>query len=155
MRERRRGAALVEFAVMAPVFVVLTIGTIEAGNLLETSNIMSAAVREGGRLATMDWSESIPKGWTINDKVVADIKNFLTASGLPGQDMPVTITSADGDDSGDPFDLSDPDNQYRLFRIKVVYPSDLYGTTAFGFTVDGGLSQSMVFRAGRSQLTTN
>lgn len=148
-QNRRKGAALVEFALIAPVFLTLVLGSIEMGNALDTSNLMLSGLREGGRLATMDWKQSVPNGMTANEKVIADIRNFYKAAGLPADEMTITITSAEGVDSGEPFDLSDPTNSLRTFRLKseVLY-SKVNSST---LTYMGGqtLKASLVFRAGR------
>src|SRR5689334_21345201 len=95
----RRGAALVEFAIILPVFLSLMLGVLEIGKALEVSNLMSSAVREGGRLAAMEWEDFIASGTTPNQKVIGDIKNFLVASGVPAASITVTITSAEGSDA--------------------------------------------------------
>ena len=66
---------MVEFAFVAPVFLLLIIGTIEMGNALEASTQLSSALREGGRLAGMDWEGLISENETPNQKVIRDIKN--------------------------------------------------------------------------------
>src|SRR5262245_10305051 len=77
-RQNRRGAAMMEFAIVAPLFLTLVLGILEAGQALHASNVMAAAVREGGRLAAMDWNDFLPEGFTPNTKVIADTRNFLT-----------------------------------------------------------------------------
>jgi Flp pilus assembly protein TadG len=48
----RRGQALVEFALLVPVLLLLLCGVIEIGRMLETNHIMSALTREGANLAS-------------------------------------------------------------------------------------------------------
>jgi len=50
---RRRGAAVVEFAVVAPVFMLLVIGIIEMGRAVMVSQILVNASREGARKAVL------------------------------------------------------------------------------------------------------
>jgi hypothetical protein len=149
---RRKGAALVEFALMAPLFLLLVLGTIEGGQALETSNILTAGVREAGRLAAMDWEDSIPNGMTPNAKIIKDIRNFVNAAGLPGDDLEISITSVEGEDEGDTFDLSDPDNNLRLFRISAEI--DYSDVSPFPATFMKGqtITASLVFRSGRVTL---
>ena len=118
-QQSRRGAALVEFAIIAPVFLTLVLGTIELGNALRVSNTLSAAVRQGGRLSAMDWEGIVPTGTTANQKVTDDIRNFITAAGLPGNQVTITITSAEGIDQGQPFDLALPAHDASRWRRKV------------------------------------
>ncbi len=148
-QHRRSGAALVEFALIAPVFLTLVLGSIEMGNALDTSNLMLSGLREGGRLATMDWKDTLPNGMTANQKVIADITNFYKAAGLPVDEMTITITAAEGSNAGNTFDLSDPDNSLQTFKLQseVLY-SNVNSST---LTYMGGqtLKASLVFRAGR------
>ncbi len=150
--ENRRGAAMVEFAIIAPVFVILLLGTIESGNALDTSNLLSSAVREGGRLGCMDWDGVVDASQSTNDKVVNDIRNFLVAGGLPGDEISITITSAQGQDEGDTFDLSDPNNRLRLFRITATIPFEAVTTYPVHFMSGRDVSMSIVFRAGNANL---
>ena len=150
---RRRGAALVEFALLAPLFLALVVGTIEGGQALDASNTLTSAVREAGRLAAMDWEDSIPNGKTPNQKIIDDIRHFITASGLDGDDVEITITAAEGSDAGGNFDLSDPDNNLKLFRISAEV--DYKNVSSFPATFMKGqtITASLVFRAGRVTLS--
>jgi Flp pilus assembly protein TadG len=53
-RTRERGAALVEFAVLAPLLVFLIFGIIEFGWLFGQYNDIRHAAREGARFAAVD-----------------------------------------------------------------------------------------------------
>lgn len=151
-RENRRGAALVEFALTIPIFMTLILGVTEIGTALDSTNIMSAGIREGGRLATMDWSTVVPSGTTINQKVIGDIKNFYTAAGLPGNEVVVTITSAEGSDIGQDFNLATTSNQGRLFKISAKLPYSSASSIPASFMKNKDLSAALVFRAGRTTL---
>ena len=52
-RHFRRGAAVVEMAVVAPVLVMLILGTIEVGWMLMARHTLSLAAREGARAASL------------------------------------------------------------------------------------------------------
>ena len=146
----RRGAAIVEFAIIAPVFLTLVIGLMEAGQALRAANIMAAAVREGGRLAAMDWNGFVPEGWTPNEKVISDVRNFLNASGLPGNTATILLVSAEGADAGEEFVLTDPGNTYRLFRVSVQIPYADISTFPSTFMAGQTLTSELTFRAVRS-----
>ncbi|MGE3313585.1 MAG: TadE/TadG family type IV pilus assembly protein [Planctomycetaceae bacterium] len=146
----RRGAAMVEFAIIAPVFLTLVIGLLEAGQALRAANVMAAAVREGGRLAAMDWNDFVPEGFTPNDKVISDVRNFLIASGLPGEEAVIQITSAEGEDEGEEFDLTNTSNNYRLFKISIEIEYDEVSTFPSTFMYGQTLTSSLTFRAVRS-----
>ncbi|REJ84440.1 MAG: pilus assembly protein [Planctomycetota bacterium] len=151
--DSRRGTAAVEFAVMMPLFLMLVLGTWEMGTALTAGTKMAAAVREGGRLASMDFEKSLAPGQTANEKVEADIKNFLTASGIPGDNVTVSITHADGASAGSPFDLQDPDNYLELFRITVSTDYESVGSFPLEYMAGQTLEESMIFRMGRVALS--
>ena len=50
----RRGQALVEFALILPVLLVILLGTVDAGRLIFAYNAVSNAAREGGRTAIVN-----------------------------------------------------------------------------------------------------
>jgi len=49
----RDGAAMVEFAIVLPVFLLITWGVIDFGRLFFTSNSLANATREGARYAAV------------------------------------------------------------------------------------------------------
>jgi len=51
---RRRGQALVEFALILPVLLVILLGTVDAGRLIFAYNAVANAAREGGRTAIIN-----------------------------------------------------------------------------------------------------
>ena len=152
-QQPRKGAALVEFALFSPLFVLLTLGAIQANQAINTTMLMSSAVREGGRLATMDWTDVVLDGSTPQAKVLEDIQNFLEAGGIPAEELELSIVSAEGADIGDAFDLTDPDNAYRLFRITATIPYSETSPFHSSFTNEADLSASLVFRNGKSSIS--
>jgi len=52
--DSRHGQALVEFALVFPVFMLLLFGVIEVGRFVYTDNALSQAAREGARLAAVE-----------------------------------------------------------------------------------------------------
>lgn len=151
-RSNRRGIAAVEFGIVAPVFVILIVGSISVCKMLSATSVMMQACREGGRLAAMDWTGALPQGTTPNDKITRDVKNFLDAAGIDADSVSVTITHADGADAGQPFQLGDPDNYLKLFRIKVVKPHSAADPYCSFLTEGRGMQASIVMRAGRSTM---
>ena len=146
----RRGSATVEFAVLSPIFLALVMTAAQSAFNIDTAHSLYAAIRQAGRLASLDSSEFRQQGQTANQKVIADIKNQLTAEGLPGDQMTVTITEAD---SSTEFDLSNPDNDLRLFRISVEVPySAMNSIGTFSTSSMEKFNASIVFRKGRNNL---
>ncbi len=149
LEQRRAGVAATEFAIVLPLFLTLILGILEIGRSLETSTTMYSALREAGRLASLDYSEVLPEGTTANDKVTQDIRNFLTASGLPGNDFDITITHAAGGSEGATFDLMDADNKLELFKLSADIEYSEISIFPFKFMTGQTLRSSLVFRMGR------
>ena len=53
-RRRQRAQALVEFALIVPVLILILLGTVDAGRLIFAYNAVSNAAREGGRTAIVN-----------------------------------------------------------------------------------------------------
>ncbi len=147
--ENRRGAAIVEFALVMPLFLTLLLGTWEMSQAVDASHVMSSAIREGGRLAAMDWEGVVPDGTTANEKITTDILNFIKASNLPSEDVTISITHAEGANEGQPFDLSDTDNTLELFKIDVSLPYNSITTFPLHYMENENVTASLVFRSGR------
>lgn len=71
-RRNRRGAAVVEFAVVSPVFFLLVFGMIEYGRMVMVQQLLTNAAREGARVGVLDNSTATD----VNNAV----KNYLTAA---------------------------------------------------------------------------
>ncbi|MCA8985706.1 MAG: pilus assembly protein [Planctomycetaceae bacterium] len=151
-RDDRRGAAMVEFAIVAPLFLLLIVGTVEMGNALEASTHLSSALREAGRLAGMDWTGLLAESESPNTKIIRDIQNFMTAAGYPGDQIAITITSVEGTDEGQTFDLGNPDNEMRLFKIEASIPYEQVSSFPHGFMQGRDVAARLVMRAGRISL---
>jgi Flp pilus assembly protein TadG len=115
----RKGAVAVEFALIAPILMVILVGLVEVSRLYYMKNLMSIAVRDAARLASMDREGILEDGASTNDKVELDLRNFLTAMGLPGHQADVNICHPGTSES---FDLDAPDNATELFEVNVSVP---------------------------------
>ena len=146
--QNRKGVAAVECAIMLPIMMVLVLGLIEMGTALRASTIMQSSVREAGRLASMDWRYVVEDGETPNLKVEQDIRNFVTASGLPGEDLVVSIEHAEGDSAGTEFDISDSDNQLKLILIEITLPYSSISLFPTQYMGGRNLRAGLVSRAG-------
>jgi Flp pilus assembly protein TadG len=71
----RGGAAVVELALVLPLIMILMIGTLEVGRLVEVQQILSNGAREGARQATL--------GTLTNDQVALVVCQYLSEAGLP------------------------------------------------------------------------
>lgn len=81
LRERRRGAAVVEFAIVAPLFFLLVLGIIEFGRMVMVQQIITNAAREGARTG-------IVSGATYSG-VTSTVNGYLAATGISGASVSV------------------------------------------------------------------
>lgn len=81
----RRGASLVEMALVLPIFVAVTLGIVEFGRAMMVGQLITNAARQGVREAIVDGS--------TNAAVTTSIKSFLQSSvGVAPGDVTVQIT---------------------------------------------------------------
>lgn len=85
MTRRQHGTVLVEFALVAPLLLVLLFGTIEMGRVLNAMVLVSNASREGARRGSVGASE---------DQVKTAVRNYLTASGLDATRLSAQVTKS-------------------------------------------------------------
>ncbi len=78
-RKNRRGTAVVEFAVVAPVFFLLVFGMIEYGRMVMVQQIITNASREGARQAVLDGATS--------SSVDTAVTSYLTGASISGADV--------------------------------------------------------------------
>jgi Flp pilus assembly protein TadG len=64
-RQRPRGQALVEFALVLPVIVLLIFGIVDVGRAVFTYNTLSEAARQASRTAIVNQSSGAPEGAAI------------------------------------------------------------------------------------------
>jgi hypothetical protein len=84
---KQRGAAAVEFAVVAPVFLLLVFGMIEYGRMVMVQQMLTNASREGARRAVLDGSSEAD----VRDVV----RDYLTPAQVPVADSDITIMVGD------------------------------------------------------------
>jgi len=147
-QQERRGVAAVEAAVVMPVLLLLVLGTIELGTALRASTIMQSSVREAGRLVNTDWRAIVQDGDDPNSKVERDLRNFVTASGLPGQELAVTMTYATGNSAGQTVDLTAPDIELELIKIELVLPYEHISLFPNRYMGGANITTSLVMRVG-------
>lgn len=92
---KRRGAVMVEMALVLPIFFTVVLGIIEFGRAMMVGNLVTNATREGARLAILDG--------TTNTEVTDAVKTFLaSAATLNANDVTVTITTQAAAGNPDP-----------------------------------------------------
>ena len=74
-RRRRRGAAVVEFAIVLPIFFLMVFAMIEFGRLVMVRQVLTNASREGARIGVLDGATT--------DEVESQVEAYLTNASIP------------------------------------------------------------------------
>jgi Flp pilus assembly protein TadG len=146
----RRGAVAVEFAVIAPILLSITVGMLELSRVYSVQNTLETAAREGARFASLDRTGMLMNGQTANEKLINDVKNFLAATGIAKADITVQVVDAE---TGATFDLDDEDNDLKLFEIKIDVPYSKVSLSPVKHYHAYNLSAALTFRNGRATLS--
>lgn len=102
---RQRGIATIEFAICAPVLLLLMLATAEVGRMLVQYNTLSKAVRDGVRYAVREAAKGSTGTVAITTEVRDNTRNLVvtgttagtSASLLPGLTVDnVTVNDAGG-----------------------------------------------------------
>src|SRR5438477_3413619 len=81
---RRRGNAVLDMALVMPVLLSLTFGTVEYGHYFYVKHCLQGAAREGARAAIT--------ASAVNSDVTTAVSNAMSASGLSSSGYTVTFT---------------------------------------------------------------
>lgn len=87
----RSGAALVETALVLPIFFMVVLGIIEFGRAMMVAQLLNNGAREGARLAVMDGSTNLEVETAVLDFIEAAVgvnRNKVTVT--------ITVTPATG-----------------------------------------------------------
>jgi hypothetical protein len=95
---KRRGAAAVEFAIIAPLFFMLIFGIVEFGRALMVQQMLTNASREGARQAVVESATA--------DEVKTLVTTSLTNAGITGATTTVTPEILESVGFGDPVAVS-------------------------------------------------
>jgi Flp pilus assembly protein TadG len=96
---RRNGVTAVEFAIVAPIFLIMIFGIIEMGRALMVQQIITNASREGARRAIIEQATADEVKELVNDYLAA-----TSVSGVTVDVSPAVIGPAVG--FGDPVTVS-------------------------------------------------
>jgi Flp pilus assembly protein TadG len=147
---RRAGAATVELAFVAPLFVLLLLGAWEVGRMIQLQQILSTAAREGARLAA--------QGVIINESgsptqvnvkagepcVKATVVNYLKQAGLNVSERQVGVAFefVTGDTKKtEPYQAA----KGQQFRVTVTIPLSALRWSPIGKFTPNAMSSSVVW----------
>ena len=84
MKQLRRGATLVEAAIVLPVFLLLVFGIIELGLAVARYNMLAEVARDGARMAIVHGADAPPEMAAWNSSSAAVISNTTPPCSVPG-----------------------------------------------------------------------
>ena len=100
---RQRGVAAIEFAICAPVLLLLMLATAEVGRMLIQYNTLSKAVRDGARYAVREAANGSTGTVLITNATRNNTRNLVVTGAVAGTGAPllpglavtnVTVTDA-------------------------------------------------------------
>jgi hypothetical protein len=131
---RPAGQALVEFALVVPIFLILLFGLIEVGRYIYLNNAFNEAAREAARFGSVEqWEHSCPGSVSSPDRFTctAQIAKERVAGAPAGVEVVVTCHSMDSAEPEGPGLSPDVCGSNDLLVVTVRTPSS--GPTAFRF----------------------
>lgn len=91
-----RGAAVVEFAIVVPILLVMMLGIIDFGRMLAVSGGLAAAVRDGTRLAAVSSNPSdATQQSTVKNRVISAFQ-ALGGPALQASNIAVSVDQTNG-----------------------------------------------------------
>jgi Flp pilus assembly protein TadG len=102
---RRKGATAVEFAIVAPVFLMLIFGIFEFGRVFMVTQLLTEAARKSARVAIVEG--------TTSDQIKAVATSSLSIVGIKSESIGISVNDA-------PLDSVDPRNFPAFTEITVV-----------------------------------
>ncbi len=99
-RQRERGAALAEFALVLPLLLILIFGLIEFGIAFNRAQAVEAAAREGGRLASLSTTTAAQISTRVDDALIGipmdgpvTVSPGISCLGRQGEEVHVTVSA--------------------------------------------------------------
>lgn len=124
------GAALAEFAVVAPVFLMVMMGTFDAAHTMYVRSVMQGAVYKAARETALKAGQKevqqikidnelkdqirllLPKDAVVNEPVRANFKDFTDASRSSGEPVTDTVTANGICDPGEKYEDRNGNGSY-------------------------------------------
>ena len=120
-RAPRKGAAAVEFAIVAPIVFLIVLTLIQFAGLLMKQNVLTAAAREGARTASLQSTDSV-------SSVVSEVHERLSDGGIDPNIVTVNVSPAEFTSlrSGDEVNVSVSGPMGQMAWLDLFVPSDAH-----------------------------
>jgi len=136
--QRERGIATIEFAIVAPVLLLLLFGVTEIGRALVRYNALTKAVQDGARYAAAYALEGDTRQVDITTQLRTAVRNVVVYGNTAGSGSPML--------TGLQVDLIDAGGDQ--IRLDVRYPyQPLFGTALPNFGLGSSISTSFMMQA--------
>ena len=90
LRKSEKGQALVEFVLVLPILLLLVLGMLEYGWMLNAKISVTAAAREGARASSVLGAENSSQAYTVASTAA---NKYMGIGTLDANDVTVTVTS--------------------------------------------------------------
>lgn len=117
--DSRRGAAMIEFALVIPIFLILVFGIVELGRVMMLNQVTTNACREACRLAIRPGMKS--------EKVMATCNNYLNTAGISQTGRVVAIKDGAGNVVANLSDIKS--HSPVVVDIQIPYAQNTWGLT--------------------------
>ena len=97
-RSDRRGSAVVEFAVVAPLFITMVFGMIEYGRMVMVQQMLTNAAREGARVGVLDGATTA--------SVQSSVTTYLSNASISGSTVTVNPSPPSSAGYGQPVTVT-------------------------------------------------
>jgi hypothetical protein len=99
----------------------------------------------------MDRDGMLEPNESATDKLIDDVKNFLASNGIEKDD--ITVEVKDFENPEQDFDLDDPENDLKLFEVRISVDWSDLSLMPVTAGADHTLVASVVFRNGRATIS--
>lgn len=138
-QQSSRGLATVEFAICAPVLLLLMLATAEVGRIFYQYNTLMKSVRDGARYAIVNASVGSTRVVSITDQVRNETRNLVVTGNTVGTGAPLLPGLA-----VDNVTVNDAGNGFVSVAATYSYQPMLGATlTTFGFGAPINLTLSL------------
>lgn len=115
-QDSRRGAAIVETAIVMPVFMMVIWGVVEFSRATMVGQIVTSAARKGARAAALDGATNATVTQEVRDFVVQALK------GVQPNDINVVITITPGPNNANPNNQLSAARSRDICQVTVSIP---------------------------------
>lgn len=138
-KKQRSGAALVEMAIVLPIFLMVSLGIIEFGRALMVANMVTNSAREGARMAVLDGSS--------NTQVQQAVVDFLiAATGVASGDISVNIAITPAAGNPNPANQCSAAMARDLIAVQVQIPFNKVALIPGGYLTGATLTGRSAMR---------